>query len=101
MTIPERALWNLLKGKRLGGFKFRRQAAVGSYVADFYCSECRLIVELDGQSHEGRARKDAERTRHLEAQGLEVVRVTNDDVLRSPDAVCAYLLRVCRDQVHS
>lgn len=99
MTIPERALWNLLRGKRLGGLKFRRQVPIGPYVVDYYCSECSLVVELDGMTHWQRAREDAERTRYLESQGLSVVRVTNDDVLEQPESVQRYIVREGRKQL--
>jgi len=50
MTDGERKLWFLLRRKQLGGFRFRRQAAIGPYIADFFCPKARLIVELDAES---------------------------------------------------
>ena len=60
-TETEQAAWHLLRGLRLRGFKFRRQHPVGSYIADFCCTELRLIVELDGGVHGQRARRGAMR----------------------------------------
>jgi very-short-patch-repair endonuclease len=53
MNEPERVLWMLLRDRRLGGAKFRRQAPVAGYVADFVCLDARLVVELDGAQHAG------------------------------------------------
>ena len=92
-TFPERILWSLLRGGLLGGFKFRRQHIVGSYVADFYCDAAGLVVELDGLSHVGRAEADDRRTEYLESLGLKVVRVTNDDVLQDVYVVGEMILR--------
>ena len=67
MTEAELVLWSVLKGKKLEGRKFRRQHSIGHYIADFYCSSEKLIIELDGQHHftpEGLA-KDKKRDEHL------------------------------------
>ncbi len=94
MTMPERLLWSRLRGRRLNGLKFKRQHPIGRYVADFFCHEKRLVVELDGMSHDGRRSEDASRTARLERTGLCVVRVTNDQAMRDLDAVCDYLIRI-------
>jgi len=94
--VPERILWGMLRGRRLGGLKFRRQVPIGPYVADFYCADARLIVELDGLSHFGRAEHDQRRTTYLESQGLTVFRVTNDDLLADATVVGEYILREAR-----
>jgi very-short-patch-repair endonuclease len=92
-SFPERLLWSILRNRRLGGLKWRRQAPIGRYVVDYVSFTRRLIVELDGESHVGQAVVDAVRTRFLEAQGFRVVRVTNDDLLQSPEAVAQYIAR--------
>src|SRR5688572_15096556 len=66
-----------LRGRKLNGFKFRRQYPIGNYIADFYCAEGALVVELDGITHRGREAYDAERQDWLESQGLLVLRFTN------------------------
>ncbi|MFN3167089.1 MAG: endonuclease domain-containing protein [Phycisphaeraceae bacterium] len=91
-TTPERVLWGMLRNRRLGGLKFRRQVPFGPYVVDFYCAECRLVVELDGHSHDGRKEKDAVRTTFLESEGLKVIRVTNSDLAKNPEGVGQYIL---------
>ncbi|MCP3903235.1 MAG: endonuclease domain-containing protein [Planctomycetes bacterium] len=85
-TFPERLLWSRLRNRRLLGAKFRRQHPIGPFVADFYCADAHLVIELDGESHDD-PESDAARSRHLEQNGLSVVRVTNDEVLNDLDLV--------------
>jgi very-short-patch-repair endonuclease len=94
-TLAESRLWTLLRGRRLHGFKFRRQVPIDRYIADFMCREANLIVELDGASHEDRVEQDALRTVVLERCGFRVLRFDNELVLTDPggvaDAICAAL----------
>ena len=78
----ERSLWTRLRGKQLGGFKFRRQHGIGNYVVDFYCVSAKLVVEIDGFSHtsEEPARQDITRQSYLESVGNTVLRFSNDQV---------------------
>ena len=73
-TSAEGRLWGELRGRKLGGWKWRRQAPIGRYIVDFYCPAARLIVELDGSHHLDQQGYDARRTTFLEAQGLTVIR---------------------------
>ena len=91
-TIPEKILWSALRARQLGGLKFRRQHPIEPYVVDFYCAEAKLIVELDGESHEGRQAYDRQREAFLRKLGLTVLRVTNDDVLDNLDGVALAIL---------
>lgn len=91
-TTPERVLWGMLRNRRLGGLKFRRQVPFGKYVVDFYGREHQLVVELDGQSHDGQQAKDAQRTRYLESEGLRVIRVTNSELSKNPEGVGRFIL---------
>jgi very-short-patch-repair endonuclease len=86
-TPPERLLWSVLRGRRLGGLKFRRQESIGPYVVDFCCREVGLIVEVDGSSHEDRQEPDTQRARWFEGQGFRLVRVANQDVVNDLEAV--------------
>jgi adenine-specific DNA-methyltransferase len=93
-TFPERVLWGLLRDRRLSGVKFRRQHPVGPYVVDFYCPSHRLVVELDGRSHDDRGLEDLRRQDYLESvAGLKVFRVANDDVLYDRESVVLWLMR--------
>lgn len=51
-TPAEVALWERLRGKQLGGIKFRRQFVIEPYIANFYCHACHLVIELDGGIHD-------------------------------------------------
>ena len=88
-TLAERRLWEHLRGRKLTGAKFRRQAPVGRYIADFLCAEACLIVELDGGIHEGREVQDEARQCELEAFGYHVLRFDNEQVLTYPEQVLA------------
>jgi len=74
-THSEALLWNALRGKQLGGRKFRRQQPIGPFIVDFYCSSERLIVEVDGLIHAEQQDLDAARQALLESLGLRFVRV--------------------------
>ncbi len=91
----EEKLWEELRSRRLSGFKFISQAAIGSYFADFLCRERTLVVEVDGATHgsDVETANDAARTANLERMGYRVCRVTNDDVERNIDGVLEWLLR--------
>jgi very-short-patch-repair endonuclease len=81
----------MLKGKRLGGRKFRRQHSVGYYILDFYCPSKKLAIELDGKHHftEEGMKYDEERTKYLNSLGIRVVRFENEQVFQSPEGVLA------------
>ena len=91
-TDTERELWQLLRGRELAGFKFRRQVPLGEYVVDFVCLSERLIVELDGRQHLERVDHDARRTAWLESQNFRVLRFWNNDVFGQREAVLQRIL---------
>ena len=91
-TEAEHRLWQCLRDRRLGGFKFRRQHRVGPYFADFYCAQARLVVEVDGSQHIEASDYDTRRTCWLEGEGYRVIRVWNDDALARTDDVLAAIL---------
>ena len=90
-TDAERAMWRVLRDRRLAGFKFRRQQPLGRYFVDFVCFSHRLVVEIDGSQHAGSA-ADARRTAWLEEQGFRVLRFWNNDVLNNREGVCLTVL---------
>jgi very-short-patch-repair endonuclease len=87
-TSAEDVLW---QGRRLAGLKFRRQVPLLAYTLDFLCVERRLVVELDGSGHERMKAYDHQRTREIEAHGLQVIRFRNERVLQDIDAVLAVI----------
>ncbi len=82
--------------------KFTRQKPLGQYVADFYCSGQRLVIELDGDSHytDAAERYDEARTAALETRGVRVIRFTNPDVLLNFEAVCAAITAALEETLH-
>jgi very-short-patch-repair endonuclease len=87
-TTPERIFWNnVLRNRQFMNLKFTRQKPIGHFIADFYCSELLLVVEVDGDSHAGKEVYDQERTMHFNSQGVSIVRFTNEDIMRRLDGV--------------
>ncbi|MFL5314475.1 MAG: endonuclease domain-containing protein [Microvirga sp.] len=86
-TTAEDKLWQALRGRRLAGLKWRRQAPVLAYTVDFLCVSAKLIVELDGTQHAIEAEYDARRAEELERIGFQVIRFTNEEVLGDIDRV--------------
>jgi very-short-patch-repair endonuclease len=89
LTAAEAVLWKSLRGSKLLGKKFRRQSSFGRYIVDFYCAECRLVVELDGSRHFSSTidEYEIERTRYLEGLGLRVIRFENRELYEDIEAV--------------
>jgi very-short-patch-repair endonuclease len=85
-TFPERLLWSKIRANRLG-CRFYRQRPIGAYVADFCAPTARLVIEVDGRSHDGRLLADLHREAALRAAGYAVLRFTNDEVLQGVDEV--------------
>ena len=84
----ERIIWRMLRDRRFGGAKFRRQAPIGPYIADFARPSHRLVVELDGSQHAESA-SDRRRDAYLAARGWRVLRVWNAEVVENVNAVLA------------
>jgi very-short-patch-repair endonuclease len=95
-TLAEKALWNLVRNRRLGGYRFLRQAPIDRYFADFVCEAAKVIVELDGAAHGGREDYDARRTQTLELFGYVVLRFSNESVLADPGGTADAILAVLR-----
>ena len=85
-TEAERRLWSILRAKRLGGYKFKRQQPIGRYIADFVNFEHRLIVEADGSQH-AESSDDQRRDAWLRSQGFTVLRFWNNDILARSELV--------------
>src|SRR5205807_9209835 len=84
-TPMERHAWSLLRDRGILGFKFRRQHVLRGFIVDFYCAAQRLVLDLEGDAHDGPDQRayDAARAEVLEAAPFRVVRVRNGDVTRT------------------
>ena len=92
----EAMLWKCLKSKQTG-YTFNRQKPILNFIADFYCKELGLVVEVDGASHFSAEaqQKDEERDRQMKAIGLEIVRVFDSDVRKDPNSVAVFIKEQC------
>ena len=91
-TDAERHLWRHLRRRQLSGQRFRRQVAIGRYIADFVCLEAKLVIELDGSQHQQRNLYDERRSRELEAHGFRIIRFWDNQVFQETDAVLEMIL---------
>lgn len=88
MTLAEKILWHKLRKDQLG-VNFRRQHAIGTFIADFYCHSKKLVIELDGIVHETsyQSERDVERDNIMMDYGLTVLRFTNNEIERKLNEV--------------
>jgi very-short-patch-repair endonuclease len=94
LTPAEVSLWNALRRRQLVGLKFRCQHPVGSFILDFYCPSCKLVIEVDGSIHHQQEGYDETRTEQLESFGYRVLRFTNAEVLNELPTVLAQIRQV-------
>ncbi|MBK6716367.1 MAG: DUF559 domain-containing protein [Burkholderiales bacterium] len=97
MTSEELALWARLRDKRCAGLRFRRQAPIGRYIADFVCFRIRLVVELDGSHHGSNREHDALRDAWFESQGFRVMRFWNQEWNQDPEGVLRRIEEASRE----
>jgi very-short-patch-repair endonuclease len=87
MSVPEAIVWKMLRAKHLNGWKFSRQVLIGPYIADFVARREKLVVEIDGRSHDASTVYDARRDAAMVALGYQVLRYTNGDIATNLDGV--------------
>ena len=99
-TEAEIVLWEMLRGKKLEGYKFRRQHIVGRFIADFVCISKKLIIEVDGIIHQlpDNIINDEERTQELNSLGFEVIRFTNNEVLCDTENVLNKIIQKIKEK---
>jgi very-short-patch-repair endonuclease len=97
LTPPEKELWRRLRDHQLGLHIRRQHVLLGRYIADFYCAEARLCIEVDGDSHAepDQVEYDAVRTRALETDGYRVIRFANRDIFSDLEGVVATIAQAC------
>ncbi|RAI93845.1 endonuclease domain-containing protein [Algoriphagus yeomjeoni] len=94
LTPAERKLWTVLQNKQLDGYKFRRQHPLYKYIADFYCHELRLVIELDGEVREGEEQRehDINRDAVIKEYGIHILRFRNQKILSDLPKVLEQIL---------
>jgi very-short-patch-repair endonuclease len=86
-TSAEETLWLRLRNRQIDGTKFRRQQPIERFVVDFYCTDARLAIEVDGPIHDDQSGQDAARQEMLESLELRVIRFRNDEILTNMTGV--------------
>ena len=97
-TDAEKRLWQHLRNRELGRYKFRRQQPLGRCIVDFVCFEKKLVVELDGGQHLDQAGHDSRRDAWLQGQGFRVLRFWNDAALKAIDSVKEAILSALEEK---
>ena len=88
-TETEKIIWQKLRNRQINNIKFFRLYSIGAYIVDFYCSELRLVIELDGYQHneENSFEFDKIREKFMESLDIKTIRFSNSDVLTNLDGV--------------
>lgn len=99
LTPAEAKVWARVRNRALG-FKIRRQHPIWRFIADFYCAEAKLVIEIDGDSHAEPDQKDYDRARTdwLEERGYKVLRITNEDVHRHLENALSEIYLSCKER---
>lgn len=97
MSPPERLLWSRLRKSQLAGLRFRKQHPIGPFIADFYCHDARLVVEIDGPTHAGaHALDDVKRDEWMHARGVRVLRIPSAEVFSNLHGVLSTIALVAK-----
>ena len=89
-NLSEALLWNELKQNKMG-VRFTKQKVIGNYIADFYCPEKNMVVEIDGWSHDDKYEYDMERDEYMKVLGIHIVRVSDKDVKQDMNNVLVWI----------
>lgn len=95
-STPEKVLWSRLRNRKLGGLKFRRQHPLGPFVADFFCAEVGLVIEIDSSYHSDRRDLDVARDRWMQDRGLTVLRFTAGELAKNESGVLSEIVRTAQ-----
>jgi very-short-patch-repair endonuclease len=100
-TSAEQILWEEIRNKKIENVKFRRQHAIMKFIADFYCHEAKLIIEVDGDVHEQTEVKERDKGREfeLEKAGIKIIRFTNEEIYYEMNSVLEKIREVLRERI--
>jgi very-short-patch-repair endonuclease len=99
MTRSEELLWEKVKGKQIHGVRFRRQHPIDIFIADFYCHEARLVIEIDGEIHNDQSNYDDGREAEIEEYNIKIIRFSNDQVIDDMDSVIMKIEKVVKERL--
>jgi very-short-patch-repair endonuclease len=99
MTDAERAMWRILRGRQLAGYKFRRQQPIDHYIVDFVCFSHRLVIEIDGSQHMD-SKPDEIRSRYLARNGFRILRFWNNEVLANREGIAERIHETLHEPPH-
>ncbi len=100
MTPAEQCFWNMVRRNQIEGLQFRRQQIIHGFIADFYCNQINLVVEIDGGIHEQQKDYDELREHIISACDINVIRFTNEEVMNNRDWVVKRLKEEIRKTVN-
>ena len=86
-TLSEVLLWEQLKNKQLIGYDFHKQKPIDEFIVDFYCPKLKLVIEIDGESHDGKIQEDKTREEKLKSLGLNILRFLDSEVKQNMEGV--------------
>ena len=98
-THAEEMLWKKLRKKRLGGYRFRRQHIIQTFIVDFYCPQAKLVIEIDGSVHDNQQEYDQEREKILDIFGYQIVRFKNAQIKTELESVLARIYNACKTRI--
>ncbi len=90
-NLPEVLFWQRVHKKKFKGYDFDRQKIIGNYIVDFFCTNCNVVIEIDGSSHDEKVEYDQQRDAYFESLGLFVIHIPVADVLKHMDGVMEML----------
>ncbi|MDR2201226.1 MAG: endonuclease domain-containing protein [Clostridiales bacterium] len=90
-NLSEVLLWRQIKSGQINGWDFDRQKIIGDYIVDFYCANCRTVIEIDGESHDYKGEYDERRDAYLKKLGLNVIHIDDKEIKRNLDGVIEML----------
>ncbi|MFH0975681.1 MAG: endonuclease domain-containing protein [Spirochaetota bacterium] len=100
-TEAEKKIWTKLRTRNIKGCKFRRQYSIGPYIADFFCPQAKLAVEIDGNVHNSSdaLEYDKARDEFIKSAGILVLRFTNSEVENNPENVVKEITKAIEDNI--
>lgn len=100
-TIAEKKIWQKILSRKQTAYKFLCQHPIGQFIPDFYCRELKLVIEIDGDSHDVQKKHDQKRTAYFATRNLKVIRFTNRDVLYNIEGVEQIILQEIANRFES